>query len=377
MAGLAELLGGGSDGGIAPYLAENPYFIAGNNLKVAAPPASILGKGAMWTSALQNLLSGVLQGYGRREANRTAYEEYAQDPMLKNASRLKAALADSGVDTSSMLNTDYSSSEVPRGWSPRVGAQDRSIAGALMAQEIERAAAERKLQLEAAQKIGIERALIPVEQEKQRLLAPLEIAKAGQIAGAQESARVRAEANALGYNPKQKDLDIKVAEAASNLRKEIAGTAEGQSLSQTIPIFDAIQKGALDDSVSGDINLVSGAAKIIDPTGSVREGDVKLQQGAGGPWGQLSGELAAWNGKGKLRPEVRAKVLEMVHTRLVGMTDQFNRRIVSTLETANRYNLPKSEVVPFQIPDYANWKNPLVKFVPTGKTDKNGNIIVK
>lgn len=377
MAGLAELLGGGVDGGIAPYLAENPYFIAGNNLKVAAPPASVLGKGAMWTSALQNLLSGVLQGYGRREANRTAFSEYSQDPMLKNASSLKALLADTGVDTSSMLKTDYGASEVPSGWTPRVGAQDRNIAAALMQQQIEQKMAERKLELEMAQKIGIERALIPIEKEKQAVLAPLEISKAGQIAGAQESARARAEANALGYNPKQKDLDIKVAEAASNLRNEIAKTPEGQSLSQTIPIFDAIQKGAMDDTVSGDINLVSGAAKIIDPTGSVREGDVKLQQGAGGPWGQLSGELAAWNGKGKLRPEVRAKVLEMVHSRLIGMTDQFNRRIIPTLETADRYKLPHSEVIPFQVPDYTNWKNPLPTLKPTGRTDKNGNIIVK
>lgn len=172
MAGLAELLGGGSDSGIAPYLAENPYYIAGNNLKVAAPPASILGKGAMWTSALQNLLSGVLQGYGRREANRTAFSEYSQDPMLKNASSLKALLADTGVDTSSMLKTDYGASEVPSGWTPRVGAQDRNIAAALMQQQIEQKMAERKLANELQNKLAEKNYDVLADVEKRKLNLP-------------------------------------------------------------------------------------------------------------------------------------------------------------------------------------------------------------
>lgn len=172
MAGIAELLAGGDGGGLAPYLAENPYYIAGNNLKVAAPPPSILGKGAMWTSALQNLLSGVLQGYGRRDATNTAYSEYAQNPMLKNAANLKAMLADSGVDTSSMLNTDYSSPTMPKDWTPRVGDQDLNIAAALMQQNIEQKAAERKLAADLQNKLTEKQYDVLADVEKRKLNLP-------------------------------------------------------------------------------------------------------------------------------------------------------------------------------------------------------------
>ena len=326
---------------------ENPFGIAAQSLALNAgrlsnPYASVGSNAAATIGAA--LLAGLMGGVARYQTD-------------EDNARL-APIASQILETQDPAQREQLLAQEPR---------LRGLAVALSADAMNRQAelAQKRQELELASQAKIAEApqLAAAENAallaRQKMLAPGEIDAAARRAEAEAAAKNRADINAFGYNPKQKEQDQKVAEAAQSLRKEIEASPQGRAFAEAAPIFEAISKGAKADSVAGDINLVAGLSKIYDPVGSVREGDVKLHAGAGGPWDQLVGELNGWGGKGRLRPETREKVLALAHLRITEMESALRSRSASTLETAKRWGLPESEVIPFKIPDYSAWKNPL------------------
>jgi hypothetical protein len=104
-----------------------------------------------------------------------------------------------------------------------------------------------------------------------------------------------------------KDPEIK---AATDLRKEFQGRPEIKRFSEVSTAFDKVQKAADNPSAAGDMSLIYGYMKMLDPGSTVREGEfANAQNAAGIPDKVLNIYNKAATGE-RLNPEQRKQFIE-------------------------------------------------------------------
>lgn len=101
--------------------------------------------------------------------------------------------------------------------------------------------------------------------------------------------------------------------AQQDLEKEYRGTYRN---SKVVKDFEAAQAGyarvvagANQDSKAGDIALVFGYMKTLDPTSVVRESEFSLAENVGSFGGRVQAFFDSIRGKGRLTPEMRRELL--------------------------------------------------------------------
>lgn len=99
-------------------------------------------------------------------------------------------------------------------------------------------------------------------------------------------------------------------DAEEGLRKELMGNPVTKATQEVATAFGRVQNAAADPSPAGDIALVYGFMKMMDPGSTVREGEFATAQNAGGvPQQIVSMYNKALNGQ-RLAPEIRADFLK-------------------------------------------------------------------
>ena len=117
---LFELLANGGDNE-ATYRAQNPWYQAGGAVFQQPLPAPRSSTEAFLGPILQGLAGGTMLGYGRRQADQAAYEDYRNNPLFE---ALKGS-EDPGAQT---LMRSYQGEEAPEGWTARQGKRDTILA---------------------------------------------------------------------------------------------------------------------------------------------------------------------------------------------------------------------------------------------------------
>lgn len=100
-----------------------------------------------------------------------------------------------------------------------------------------------------------------------------------------------------------------VLKAATELRKEFNSRPEIKRFSEVSTAFDKVQQAAENPSAAGDLSLIFGYMKMLDPGSTVREGEFANAQNAGGiPDRVVNMYNKAKNGE-RLNPEQRQQFI--------------------------------------------------------------------
>lgn len=119
------------------------------------------------------------------------------------------------------------------------------------------------------------------------------------------------ESNAIAAGNRAAEMDRKGREDVDALRKEFSGLPQVKAFAESVPYINAARKAP--DTPAGDFALIYGVGKILDPSSVVREGEMNLVIRSGSPAQRVEGFLRQLRGKGRLTPEMRAQLSEMLN----------------------------------------------------------------
>ena len=105
-------------------------------------------------------------------------------------------------------------------------------------------------------------------------------------------------------------------------------------------ILEAIKN----DSPLAASSAIFEFAKLQDPSGTVREGDEMRVSDAGGPLGKLAQVFNEVQQKGKLLPESKAAMRQLVPMMVQSQFDQYNQLKDAYLSTAQQYGLDPTKL---------------------------------
>lgn len=137
------------------YLAQDPYFMAGNAVMGVKQPQWQGNSGAILGPILQGLTGGFLKGYGTQDAMQNQYTDYKNSPIMQALAAPQPGQANfmgplPEGQTPGDVATDplhaYSSDTVPNGWTPAMGKQDLIMAAIIKSEQ--QAEAEKKQALQ-------------------------------------------------------------------------------------------------------------------------------------------------------------------------------------------------------------------------------------
>lgn len=131
---LTALLSGGNMEGL--YNNQDPFYSAGKAISQLQLAPSNNNTEAFLLPFLQQAGAGALGGYGRYNANQTAYQDISKmlTGMNYQPTALSAALGDTGEAAEIPL---YGQETAPEGWSPKVGLQHLLLANRAQEAQIE------------------------------------------------------------------------------------------------------------------------------------------------------------------------------------------------------------------------------------------------
>jgi hypothetical protein len=114
------------------------------------------------------------------------------------------------------------------------------------------------------------------------------------------------------------------AKMGSDLGESFRGDKAVQAYREVAPMVAAAENARHDGA--GDTSVVYGWAKAMDPTGSVREGDVQLAQAASGPMQRAQLLVSQYHLEqgGSLPPEVRTGLIEEMRNKARQLNLQYS-----------------------------------------------------
>jgi hypothetical protein len=154
-------------------------------------------------------------------------------------------------------------------------------------------------------------------------------------------AREKAKADAAAPSG-PKPLDFK---DISGLRKEFNDLPAVKNFGQVSGAYQKIQKAAANPSPAGDLNLIFGYMKLLDPGSTVREGEFANAQNAGGIDSKIANLYNQALQGTRLSPEQRADFMQQAQD-LYGVHEgQFREATTRYSAYAKKYGVDPGEVV--------------------------------
>lgn len=107
------------------------------------------------------------------------------------------------------------------------------------------------------------------------------------------------------------------------LRKEFNALPEVKNYKTVLPIIESVNRAP--DTPAGDIDLIYGVGKIMDPDSVVREGEMNIVIKSGSPAQRLTGFLEYVQGGGRLTQDQRKQLIEVMESRVKGLEENYTR----------------------------------------------------
>lgn len=140
-----------------------------------------------------------------------------------------------------------------------------------------------------------------------------------------------------------KDLRGKDIDRETGIRKEFENLDPVKQYRTILPIYSSIIKSG--DNGAGDLNIIYGLGKIMDPNSAVREGELQLAQETGSFGEQLKGYYKYVSKGGRLTSDVRNQLLSEVRSRTGAIADSYNQVRNEFKGRAGRYSMNPDDVV--------------------------------
>jgi hypothetical protein len=110
----------------------------------------------------------------------------------------------------------------------------------------------------------------------------------------------------------------------AGLRKEYRGLQSVKDYEASLPIVESA-RGA-PDTPAGDLQVIYSVGKVLDPNSVVREGELELTQNATPFLQKVIGKARAeLSGQGRLTPQTRKDLVQMLDQRVQGYQQAFSR----------------------------------------------------
>lgn len=130
------------------------------------------------------------------------------------------------------------------------------------------------------------------------------------------------------------------------LRKELDGLPETKAFKDVDFAYRKLQAAAADPSAAGDLSLIFGYMKLLDPGSTVREGEFANAQNAGGLDSRLVAKYNQVLSGQRLAPEVRADFMRQAQGLYAVHEDKYRQAVERYRGLADRYGAPADDVVP-------------------------------
>jgi hypothetical protein len=117
-----------------------------------------------------------------------------------------------------------------------------------------------------------------------------------------------------------------------------------------LPLYQSMAKAG--PTRAGDMNIVYGLAKILDPPSVVREGEMIMVSNTNSLPGWLVGQINRLNGGQALQPQTRAAIMREAGSRVGVARQALDNRTNFYRDLATRNGFDPRDVLP-EIPDFA------------------------
>lgn len=150
-------------------------------------------------------------------------------------------------------------------------------------------------------------------------------------------------------NAETKAAEKKVADALKlegDLRKEVMGNPVTKAYLESQVAFEKVQRAAKDPSAAGDLALIFGVMKTLDPGSTVREGEFANAQNAGGVGDRVVSLYNRVLAGQRLSPEQRADFVRTAGTQHAAQQAAFQRIVDAYRGVAQRAGANVNDVLP-------------------------------
>jgi len=130
-----------------------------------------------------------------------------------------------------------------------------------------------------------------------------------------------------------------------DFRKEINSNPAVRNFIDISTAYNRIQSSAAVPSSAGDIALIFGFMKMLDPTSVVREGEFATAANSGGVDDTIRNLYNRVVSGERLQPEQRQQFMQQAEAIYGGQYEQFKRSMNDYAGIAQRYNIPLEDVM--------------------------------
>lgn len=155
--------------------------------------------------------------------------------------------------------------------------------------------------------------------------------------------------DALLANDRQKEANTiansnKNIQLTEGIRKEFNALPEVKNYKEVLPIIESVKRAP--NTPAGDIDLIYGVGKIMDPNSVVREGELNLVIKSGSPAQRLQGYVSYVKGGGRLTKEQREQLTAVMDSRVNALKNNYEAARNSYTGIVTQQGLKPSEVFP-------------------------------
>lgn len=138
--------------------------------------------------------------------------------------------------------------------------------------------------------------------------------------------------------------DNRAIQLTHTIRTEFNALPEVKAYKEVVPIIQSAKKAP--NTSAGDIDLIYAVGKVLDPNSVVREGELALVIKSGSPAQRIQGFANYVQGGGRLAPQQRAQLLEMLNGRVSSLQASYKAARGSYERIATQQGLNPSHVLP-------------------------------
>jgi hypothetical protein len=157
-----------------------------------------------------------------------------------------------------------------------------------------------------------------------------------------EQNRIAADANAATREVGGGQAARETGKLVADLRKEVNALPQVKNYNAVVPIIKSAETAP--DTKAGDLQLIYGVGKILDPDSVVREGEMVLVTKTGSPAQRIMGYMNYLRGRGQLTPEHRKQLREMLKGRVDELKRSRDAAVSPYSRQADMMKLPKDQI---------------------------------
>jgi hypothetical protein len=132
---------------------------------------------------------------------------------------------------------------------------------------------------------------------------------------------------------------------SGKLSDDFGGNKVVQQYREVTPIISSMRDAMGRDNKAADLNLIYGAAKLMDPGSVVREGEMLVWKNIQSLPEWMKQTVAGWTqGKSALSPEARSRLMQEIESRYGALQSQYDQLKYSADQKAGRYGLDPRDV---------------------------------